>query len=242
MVAAMPGHRRGGVRLVRRRLPLLGPILWMLSVQYFLAQIVVGWVWHPRYSVARNTISDLGNTACGLYGGSYVCSPRHGVMNASFMALGCGMAGGSWLISRQFSERAVQECAGQERRVRERVAASIGFSCLALAGLGTFFVGQFPENTDRVVHLIGAGMGIGVGNVGILVLGLLPRLPPRLARHHGVARRCLHRGAAFVRLAYRSGARPRRHGARRGVSRDLVAHRIRCLSLLETSLDAANRA
>jgi hypothetical membrane protein len=160
-----------GLRVVRRWFPTPGPALWMLSFQYFVVQIVVGWVWHPRYSVTRNTISDLGNTACGRYGGSYVCSPRHGVMNVSFMALGCAMAAGSWLVSRQFSTRPLGS----------RMPASIGLSCLALAGLGTFLVGLFPENTDRVMHLVGAGLGIGVGNVGILVLGLfLLQLPPGL--------------------------------------------------------------
>ena len=46
--------------------PLLGPLVWVLSVQYFLVQLIVAAAWHPPYSWAHNLISDLGNTACGM--------------------------------------------------------------------------------------------------------------------------------------------------------------------------------
>lgn len=154
------------------RYPWLGPLVWIASLQYFVAQIVVGWVWKPPYSVIANTISDLGNTTCGLYGKLQVCSPRHAVMNASFVLLGITMAVGSLLIYQEFSERGRGE----------RVAAVVGFSGMAIAGLGTIMVGIFPENQTWNLHAVGAGLAIGVGNLAILVLGAALRLPSPLRR------------------------------------------------------------
>jgi hypothetical membrane protein len=150
--------------------PWVGPLVFMSSGLYFLAQIVVGWVWHPPYSVIKNTISDLGNTACGRYGGRYVCSPRHDLMDAAFIFLGLVMSVGSLLIYQEFTEK----------EQRERVAALIGFICMAIAGVGAIFVGAFPENTVHVMHIIGAGLAIGVGSLGILVLGFALPLPEGL--------------------------------------------------------------
>jgi hypothetical membrane protein len=148
----------------------IGPTVWMLSSLYFLAQVFVGWVWKPPYSVIHNTISDLGNTACGTYRQSYVCSPRHDVMDATFVLLGIVMATGSLLLYQEFTERAR----------REQRAALAGFTLMALAGVGTMLVGLFPENTISYMHITGAGIAIGGGNLGILILGLVLPLPEGL--------------------------------------------------------------
>jgi len=148
----------------------IGPSLWMASVLYFLDQIFVGWVWHPPYSFVSNTISDLGNTRCGQYGGSYVCSPRNLWMNVGFVGLGLVMSSGALLLHQEFTER--------ERR--ERRASFWGFLCLGLGGLGVILVGVRPENTVRILHLTGAGLAIGIGNLGILLVGFAVRLPVRL--------------------------------------------------------------
>jgi hypothetical membrane protein len=154
------------------RHPWIGPAVFMLSALYFLAQIVVGWVWNPPYSAVHNVISDLGNTKCGLYGGAYVCSTRHVVMNIAFILLGVVMAVGSLLIYQEFTERTPPE----------RRAAFIGFVCLAVAGLGTALVGFFPENTVHFMHVGGAAVAIGLGNVGIFILGWVLPLPEGLRR------------------------------------------------------------
>jgi hypothetical membrane protein len=148
----------------------IGPTVWMLSALYFLAQVFVGWVWRPPYSIVHNTISDLGNTACGTYGHDYVCSPRHDVMNLAFILLGLVMTTGSLLIYQEFTEH--------ERR--ERLAALIGFTLMAVAGIGTIFVGLFPENTISFMHITGAGLAIAGGNLGILILGCILPLPEGL--------------------------------------------------------------
>ncbi len=135
--------------------PLLGPVVWILSFQYFAAQLVAAAAWSPAYSWTTNVISDLGNTACGLYASRYVCSPEHGLMNASFIMLGITMAVGSQLIYTEF------------RRSR---ASRIGFGLMGLAGLGTVLVGLYPENTISWMHAIGAFLALGVGNLSLVVL------------------------------------------------------------------------
>ena len=141
----------------------MGPLLFGLSILYFGVQIFVSLVWTPSYSWSRNSISDLGNTSCR----TTLCSPRHDWMNAEFFVLGFVMAAGSWLI--------LQEFAGRD--ADERLAARIGFSGLAAGGVGAALVGGFPENTIHAMHILGAGLAIGVGTAGIFVLGLVLSLP-----------------------------------------------------------------
>jgi hypothetical membrane protein len=159
-------RRRTRVRTFSDKFPWLGPTIWFLSALYFIVQIVVASVWLPSYSWFSNSISDLGNTSCG----PKLCSPRHAWMNAEFVVLGAVMAAGALLIYQEFTER----------DPGERLAARIGFSCLAAAGAGAALVGQFPENTVGFMHVTGAGLAIGVGTLGIFVLGLVLALPNSL--------------------------------------------------------------
>ena len=140
--------------------PLLGPLVWVLSVQYFVAQFIAATAWPAPYSWSHNLISDLGSTACRQYGERFVCSPQHGFMNASFILLGITMALGSLLIYTEF------------RRSR---ATLLGFSAMALAGIGTVMVGTFPENTVSWMHGIGAFLALGAGNLSLIILALAIR-------------------------------------------------------------------
>jgi hypothetical membrane protein len=150
--------------------PLVGPALWMLSLQYFIIQLAVAAAWPRPYSWLHNTISDLGNTVCGQYGSRYVCSPHHSLMNASFIVLGVTMLQGAMLIYHEFQ--------------RDRGTA-IGFSFMALAGLGTVLVGLFPENTIGSLHFLGAFLPFFIGNLGILILGF-SLLAPRWLRFYSI--------------------------------------------------------
>jgi hypothetical membrane protein len=127
----------------------------MLSLQYFIIQFVVAQAWPTVYSLANNVISDLGNTACGEYAMRYVCSPQHGLMNASFIVLGTTMALGSLLIYQEF---------------HRSWGSLIGFNMMGLSGFGTIMVGLFPENTIPLLHGIGAFFALGVGNLSLVVL------------------------------------------------------------------------
>lgn len=147
------------------RYPFVGPIMWILCVEYFIVQLVVALDWKPAYSIAANTISDLGNTACGFYGARTVCSPLHSIMNGSFIVLGLFMMIGSALIYQEF---------------KETDWSLAGFGLMFLAGFGTVLVGLFPENTVSALHVLGAFLALGVGNVAIIVLGTALKVPRSL--------------------------------------------------------------
>jgi hypothetical membrane protein len=119
-------------------------------------------MWPTHYSILSNTISDLGNTACGIYSGRYVCSPQHVWMNISFIVLGITMAAGSSLIYYEF---------------RKTKASGLGFDFMALAGLGTIMVGVFAENTIASLHEIGAALPFVIGNLALLVLAVALDIP-----------------------------------------------------------------
>lgn len=138
------------------RHPTVGPWLWVASLQYYLVQIVAASAWHTAYSIRSNFISDLGNTACRpSFGGVYVCSPLHNLMNVSFVVLGTTISLG-----------AVFMC----RRLRSGPASLIGFGLIAVSGINTVAVGLFPENSVAVVHSINATMGLICINAGVAAL------------------------------------------------------------------------
>jgi hypothetical membrane protein len=144
------------------RYPLIGPMIWILCIQYFIAQLVVARAWSTPYSLLHNPISDLGNTACGLYSGRFVCSPLNGLMNASFIMLGITMAIGSLLIYQEF---------------KESLSSLVGFSFMSLAGIGTLMVGLFPENTLSDVHLAGAILPFLIGNLALIIFSVALPIP-----------------------------------------------------------------
>jgi hypothetical membrane protein len=150
------------------RYPLIGPTIWMLSVQYFMIQIIVAAAYKTSYSLRFNTISDLGNSVCSEYSGRYVCSPLHNLMNASFIVLGITMASGALLIYQEFKKDSV---------------TFIGFSFMALAGLGTLIVGLFPENTISVLHILGASLPFILGNIALIILSV-SLVIPKLLRYY----------------------------------------------------------
>ena len=150
-------HKLQRVKVFTDHYPWLGPLIWILSVEFFIAQLVVAAAWTLPYDWRQNTISDLGSTACSILAGRPVCSPLHGLMNASLIALGIIMASGSLLIYQEF---------------RESRASLLGFSLMASAGIGALLVGLFPENTVAVLHFLGASGPFLLGNLSLVVLGL----------------------------------------------------------------------
>lgn len=143
------------VKVFTDRYPLLGPLIWVATIEYFLIQLVVAADWKFAYSWRYNTISDLGNTVCGAYNTRLICSPLHGLMNSAFILLGSLMAIGSLLIYQEF---------------KESRGSLVGFTMMAIAGIGTIIVGLFPENTVSWLHFFGAVLPFGIGNLSLLVL------------------------------------------------------------------------
>ncbi|CAN5127470.1 hypothetical protein BH09PAT3_BH09PAT3_4140 [soil metagenome] len=142
-----------------------GAWLWVISIQYYILQLVVASQWSNGYSWAHNTISDLANTHCGPYGDRLVCSPLHAAMNGSFLLLGLTMIAGSVLLGKKYAVS---------------LLTRIGFGCMVLAGIGTILVGLFPENTVSSMHVIGAALPFIFGNIGMILLGLTIRALPKV--------------------------------------------------------------
>jgi hypothetical membrane protein len=150
----------------------LGLVLWALIVQYYIVQAIAAGAWKAPFSIAHNTISDLGNTACGAYGTRYVCSPLHGVMNGSFVVLGLLMAAGAFAVY---------------KALPKTWASRIGLGCIAVAGLGSMLVGFFPENTVSALHILGAALSFSVGNIGLVILSFVPGIPKPLRLYAAVS-------------------------------------------------------
>jgi hypothetical membrane protein len=148
--------------------PLVGPFFWIASLQYYLVQLIVSLRWtYPTYSWAQNTISDLGNSHCGIYGARIVCSPFHDAMNGSFIVLGITMMAGCSLVYQEFYKTRFSE---------------IGFICMALSGFGAVLVGSFPENTVAALHVTGAALAFLLGNIALVIFGLVLNLPTLFKR------------------------------------------------------------
>ena len=106
----------------------------------------------------------MGNTACGMFHvphGTpyYVCSPSHGVMNASFIAFGVLTIAGAVLLQRMWP-------AGR--------LARWALILWILSGLGKIIVGLVPENTHIGLHVLGA-LNVPLGSIAILLLSLAIR-------------------------------------------------------------------
>jgi hypothetical membrane protein len=154
-----------GVRVASRAAVVTGGLCWTVGVvQYAVAQIVAAAAWTRPYSLKNNYISDLGNTACGMFHvphGTpyYVCSPDHGLMNAAFVIFGVLTIAGAVLLRRIWP-------AGH--------LARWALILWILAGLGKIIVGLVPENTRIGLHLLGA-LNDPLISVAILLVSLAIR-------------------------------------------------------------------
>lgn len=143
------------------RHPFIGPIMWVLALQYFVVQLIVAAAWPKPYDWANNLISDLGAVqTCGEYMGRYVCSPLSPLMNLSFIVFGITIAVGSVLIYTAFK--------------RDR-ATRIGFFFMAFCGIATALVGLIPLDVSESWHMIVATPALLVGNLAIVILAVALR-------------------------------------------------------------------
>ncbi len=142
-------------KLDQRRKKILASVFWISSLQYFIVQLLVSLNFSPSYSLSQNTISDLGNSTCGIYSDKLVCSKDYIAMNVSFILLGVTMSIGSLLYIKQ----------GEQSKNDK-----IGFIGLFLSGLGTMLVGAFPENSISALHILGAGIPFLIGNLSLVIL------------------------------------------------------------------------
>jgi hypothetical membrane protein len=127
----------------------IGAFCWALASAVLLcAHLVAQAAWTTPYSWAGNNVSDLGNVHCGPWGDDrrYVCSPLHGWMNAGLVLTGVLLAVGAVLL---------------ERRA--------GRVLLVAGAAGWILAGLVPADVNENVHVLGAVLIFGAGNVGLLV-------------------------------------------------------------------------
>ncbi|MEV4119510.1 DUF998 domain-containing protein [Micromonospora sp. NPDC049645] len=146
------------------RIGRVGALCWVAAVPIFLvASLVTGLRWRePTYSWATHNISDLGNAHCGVWDTSrprYVCSPWHPLMNAATLATAVLLAAGLLLTWRILGRGPVV------RSAQTLLLAASGGYALAAA---------YPADVDENLHVLGAFLIMGVGNVGLLLAGFAP--------------------------------------------------------------------
>ncbi|MGW7574106.1 DUF998 domain-containing protein [Streptomyces sp. NPDC054765] len=150
----------------------IGYSAWIVGVvQFFVVHGIAESAWARPYSWARNNISDLGNAHCALQPEPeprYICSPEHGLMNVSFVALGVLLVVGAALTGGVLW-----------RRGR---AAAMARLLLAGAGVGFVLAGPAPADVNENQHVWGALLVMAAGNIGLVLAGfaLAEHLPTPL--------------------------------------------------------------
>jgi hypothetical membrane protein len=154
------------------RLP-VGGAAWVLTLLYFVGQIVAQAAWTTPYSLIDSRVSDLGSTACGrTVANTFICSPLHAVMNVTFVLTGVLILVGLFLTRTTWPRRRL---------------TTWGLVLLGVAEAGTILVGLSPENVNVLLHIVGA-LNIPAGNVAMILLGLaIWRDRPGMARFSVVA-------------------------------------------------------
>ncbi|MEU5906225.1 DUF998 domain-containing protein [Micromonospora sp. NPDC047467] len=142
----------------------VGALCWVAAAPVFLvANLITGVRWqHPPYSWATNNISDLGNVGCGVWDTTrprYVCSPWYPLMNAGMLATAVLLASGLLLTWRIVGRGGVVRSAQ---------------TLLLLATTGYVLAALYPADVDENLHVLGAFLIMGAGNVGLLVAVLAP--------------------------------------------------------------------
>ncbi|TMU96477.1 DUF998 domain-containing protein [Streptomyces sp. DASNCL29] len=140
----------------------IGYAAWVAGVaQFFVAHVIAESAWARPYSWARNNISDLGNAHCAMQSEPeprYICSPEHGLMNASFITLGTLLAVGVFFTG----------CAVWRRGLSPLVARWL----LACAGMGFVIAGLAPADVHENQHVLGALLIMAMGNIGLVLAGV----------------------------------------------------------------------
>ncbi|WP_410822469.1 DUF998 domain-containing protein [Micromonospora sp. 050-3] len=143
----------------------VGALCWLAAAPIFLAaSLITGLRWRePTYSWATHNISDLGNAHCGIWDTTrprYVCSPWHPLMNTAMLATAVLLAVGLLLTWRILGRGPVV-----------RTAQTL----LLLATGGYALAALYPADIDENLHVLGAFLIMGLGNIGLLLAGLAPR-------------------------------------------------------------------
>ena len=137
----------------------LGAIAFLLRPTYIATEIVTAAATTGGYSFVSNSVSKLGEVGCT----ETYCSPRHEVMNGSFMAYGVLLAGGALLLMRPLGPWVT--------------------GLLVVSGVSSYATGLAPLDQDATLHTIAATPLIVGQPLALLLLGLRVRQDrPRLSK------------------------------------------------------------
>jgi hypothetical membrane protein len=126
---------------------------------YVATEFVVAAATTGGYSFLSDPVSRLGEVACS----AAYCSPRHAVMNGSFIGFGALLAGGAVLLSRALGPWVT--------------------GLLVVSGLSSVATGLAPLDQDATLHAIAATPLFVAQPVALILLGVRVRNDrPRLAR------------------------------------------------------------
>lgn len=139
----------------------LGPLVWIVALQFFVVQGIVQSAWTTPFSLAHNMISDLARETCGpLFrapGIEVACSPLHQMMNSSILANGFLIPAGVLLTRPRWPAGPLM---------------STGLAMIALTAPGHLLVALWPSDSGPVPHMVGAGIILALGNPGMILAGI----------------------------------------------------------------------
>ena len=136
-----------------------GALALLVRPTYIATEFVTGAATTGGYSFLADSVSRLGEVGCS----AGYCSPRHAVMNGSFIVFGALMAGGSLLLARPLG--------------------GWGTGLLVVSGLSSVATGLAPLDQGATMHAIAATPLFVAQPLAFLVLGLrLREEQPGLSR------------------------------------------------------------
>jgi hypothetical membrane protein len=136
----------------------IGAWCWLLTGQFFIAQIIVQWAF-PGYDLARYDISLLGVTGCGAFpvaasgDENELCSPLYWVFNGSVILHGMLSLAGIWLTRDLW---------------RQSLKLGVAGWTLAAGAVGAIGVGLFPLGDNDLMHLISAIFALGAPGIALV--------------------------------------------------------------------------
>jgi hypothetical membrane protein len=137
----------------------LGAIAFLLRPTYIATEYVTAAATTGGYSFVSDSVSRLGEIGCS----EGYCSPRHEVMNASFMGYGVLLAGGALLLARPLGPWVT--------------------GLLVVSGASSYATGLAPLDQGAALHTLAAAPLFVAQPVALLVLGhRLKDVRPRLAK------------------------------------------------------------
>lgn len=124
---------------------------------YIVTEFIVAAATKGGYSFLSDSVSRLGEVGCT----AAYCSPRHELMNGSFIAFGALLVGGAVLLSRALGPWVT--------------------GLLVVAGLSSVATGLAPLDQDATLHVISAASLFVAQPIALIVLGArLRKDRPRL--------------------------------------------------------------